>query len=92
MPLFVDDDDPLFLRDGAEDPETVHVDDAGSKVSNMIVEEYSEEVMGQDNQEQFEQGSVVGDQAPWQHVSISECNEVEREVDLMVMMLHLRSQ
>ena len=93
MSLFVD-DNSLFSRDSAEsdrnapeDPEVVDVDDAGSRVSNMIVEEYAERVLGQEHQEQLQEGSVVGDQAPWQHISIRERNEVEREVDLMVMML-----
>ena len=93
MPFF-DDDSSLFSRDSAEpdrnapeDPEVVDVDDAGSRISNMIVEEYVEGVMGQEHQEQFEEGSVVGNQAPWQHISIRERDEVEREVDLMVMML-----
>ena len=33
------------------------------------------------------QGSVVGEEAPWQHIGIHERHEVEREVDLMVLMV-----
>ena len=53
----------------------------------MLVEEYTEEIIVEEGQEQPEQGSVVREEAPWQHIRIREHHKVEREVDLMVLML-----
>ena len=85
------DDDSLFSvdqdRNAPANPEVIHIDDTGSRVSDMLVEEYAEEVIVEEGQEQPEQESVVGEETPWQHIGIRERHEVEREVDLMVLML-----
>ena len=63
------DDDSLFSvdqdRNAPANPEIIHIDDTGSRVSDMLVEEYAEEIILEENLEQPEQGSVVREEAPW---------------------------